>query len=86
MKELVDGGYLPEEHVGQQGSTIEDAKFDKNLMVDLSQQAQQPTHIVSIDADKGSNRGNHISMSPGLIVLAQHMGAIAGMLCSASKP
>ncbi len=36
MQTLTEGGYIPEELFSQKGSTAEDAKFDKMLMVDLS--------------------------------------------------
>jgi hypothetical protein len=50
MQTLTDSGYIPKELFSQKGSTAEDAKFDKTLMVDLSRQARQPMTVVSADA------------------------------------
>ena len=49
MQTLTDSGYIPEELFSQKGSTAEDAKFDKTLMVDLSRQAtsQEPQILLA---------------------------------------
>ena len=39
MNLLTDNGFLPEEHFIKEGSTTEDAKFDKTLTEDVSRQA-----------------------------------------------
>ncbi len=36
MQTLTDSRYIPEDLFSQKGSTVEDAKFDKMLMADLS--------------------------------------------------
>jgi len=43
MQALTNSGYIPEELFSQKGNTVEDAKFDKTLMADLSRQARQIT-------------------------------------------
>ncbi len=67
MQTLTDSGYIPEELFSQQGSTAEDAKFNKTLMVDLSQQARHPMTIVSADAAYCYDRVNHVIMTNGNI-------------------
>jgi hypothetical protein len=47
---LTNSSYIPEELFSQKGSTAKDAKFDKTLMADLSQQARHPMTVVSMDA------------------------------------
>jgi hypothetical protein len=63
MQTLADSGYIPEELFSQKGSMAEDAKFDKALMADLSQQARQPMTVVSADAAYCYDRVNHVIMS-----------------------
>ncbi len=76
MQMLINSGYIPEELFSQKGSTAKDAKFDKTLMADLSQQARQPMTVVSADAAYCYNRVNHIIMSLVWLVLThkQHTG------------
>jgi hypothetical protein len=62
MQTLTDSGYIPEELFSQKGSTAEDAKFDKTLMVDLSWQPRQPMTVVSADAAYCYDRVNHVIM------------------------
>jgi hypothetical protein len=64
MQMLTDSGYIPEEFFSQKGSTAEDAKFEKTLMADLSQQARQPMRVVSADAAYCYcyDRVNHVIM------------------------
>jgi hypothetical protein len=50
MQTLTESGYIPEELFSQQGSTAEEAKFDKTLMADLSCQARHPMIVTSADA------------------------------------
>ncbi len=69
MQTLTDSGYIPEELFSQKGSTAEDAKFDKTLMVDLSQQARQPMAVVSADAAYCCNRVNHVIIVGVYIVM-----------------
>ena len=80
MNELVESGYLPEEHFSQKGSTAEDAKFDKTLMVDLSCQARHPLAIISVDAALCYDRENHDIMSLFWFVLIGHLGPITVVL------
>ena len=81
IKLLVDGGFLPEEHFSQKGSTAEDAKFEKTLMTDLSCQARHPLVIVYVDAALCCDWVNHIIMSLVWLLLIQHIGTIAVVLC-----
>ncbi len=62
MQTLTDSGYIPEELFSQKGSTAKDAKFDKTLMADLSQQARQPMTVVSANAAYCYDRVNHVIM------------------------
>jgi hypothetical protein len=78
MQTLADSGYIPEELFSQKGSTAEDAKFDKTLMVDLSRQARQPMTVVSADAAYCYNRVNHVIMS--LVWLALTNGNIPAIV------
>ncbi len=69
MQTLTDSGYIPEELFSQKGNTAEDAKFDKTLMADLSQQARQPMTVISADAAYCYDRVNHVIMSLVWLVL-----------------
>jgi len=53
----------------QKRSTNKDAKFDKTLMADISQQARHPMTVVLADAAYCYNWVNHIIMSLVLLVL-----------------
>jgi hypothetical protein len=53
----------------QKGSTAGDAKFDKVLMANLSQQARQPMTVVSANAAYFYDRVNHEIMSLVWLVL-----------------
>ncbi len=74
--------YLPEELFSQKGSTVEDAKFDKTLMADLSRQARHPMTVMSVDAAYCYDRVNHIIMSLVWLVLTENTPAIVAMLIS----
>jgi hypothetical protein len=78
MQTLTDSGYIPEELFSQKGSTAEDAKFDKTLMVDLSRQARQPMTVVSADAAYCYDRVNHVIML--LVWLALTNGNISAIV------
>jgi hypothetical protein len=69
MQTLTDSGYITEELFSQQGSTAEDAKFNKTLMADLSRQAQHPMTIVSADAAYCYKRVDHVIVSMVWLVL-----------------
>jgi hypothetical protein len=60
MQMLTNSGYIPEEFFSQKGSMAEDAKFNKTLTADLSQQARQPMTVVSANAAYCYDRVNHI--------------------------
>jgi hypothetical protein len=62
MQTLTDSKNIPEELFSQKGSTVEDAKFNKTLMADLSRQARQPMTVVSADATYCYDRVNHVIM------------------------
>ncbi len=83
MQKLTDSGYIPDELFSQKGSTAEDAKFDKTLMVDLSRQARQPMAIISADAVYCYDRVNHVIMSLVLLVLPNGNipSIVAAMIC-----
>jgi hypothetical protein len=59
MKTTTDNRYIPKELFSQKGSTAEDAKFDKTLMVDISRQARLPMTTVSVDAAKRQSKPRH---------------------------
>ena len=61
-------GYVAEDQYSQKESTVEDAKLDNKLTMDLSRQLRHPLATMSADADKCYNRINHIIMS--LLLLA----------------
>jgi hypothetical protein len=63
MESLTANNYLPEKLFSQKGCTVEDAKFDKTLMTNLSRQARHPMTVVSADAAYCYDRVNHIVMS-----------------------
>ncbi len=69
MDSLNSIGYMPKELFSQKGSTSEDAKFNKILMANLSQQARHPMTVVSADAAYCYDRVNHIIMSLVWLVL-----------------
>ena len=81
MKTLTESRYIPEELFSQKGSTAEDAKFDKTLMVDLSRQARHS--IISADAAYCYDRVNHVIMSLVWLVLTNGnvLAIAAAMLC-----
>jgi hypothetical protein len=83
MQNLTDSGYIPEELFSQKGSTAEDAKFDKMLMVDLSRQARQPMAIILADADYCYDRVNHVIMLLVWLVLTNGNipSIVAAMIC-----
>ncbi len=68
---LTNCGYIPGELFSQKGSTVKDAnaKFDKTLIADLSQQARQPMTIVFANAAYCYDRVNHDIISLVWLVL-----------------
>ncbi len=78
MQTLTDSGYIPEELFSQKGSTSEDAKLDKTLMVDLSRQTRQPMAVISADSAYCYDRANHVIMS--LVWLALTTGNIPALV------
>jgi hypothetical protein len=62
-------GYIPKELFSQKGSMAKDAKFDKTLMLDLSQQARQPMTIELANTAYCYDRVNHVIMSLVWLVL-----------------
>ena len=80
MDLLTDNGFLPKEHFSKKGSTAEDAKFDKTLTEDLSQQARHPMAVVSVDAAQCYNRVNHVIMSIVWLALIGTMAPIRVLL------
>jgi hypothetical protein len=83
MNKLDSSGYIAEELFSHKGSTAKDAKFDKTLMADLSQQAWQPMMIISTDAAYYYDKANHKTMSlVWLILLNGNIPAIvAALIC-----
>jgi hypothetical protein len=83
MNKLDSSGYIPEELISHKGSTAEDAKFNKTLTADLSQQARQPMMIISTDAAYCYDRVNHEIMSlVWLVLLNGNIPAIAvALIC-----
>ncbi len=63
MNTITENSFLPEELFSQNGSTAEDAKFNKTLTMDISQQSRCPMTIVSADAANCYDRVNHVIMS-----------------------
>jgi hypothetical protein len=78
MQTLTDSKNIPEELFSQKGSTVEDAKFNKTLMADLSRQARQPMTVVSADATYCYDSVNHVIMS--LVWLALTNGNIPAIV------
>jgi hypothetical protein len=76
-------GYMLEELFLQIGSTSENAKFDKTIMADLSQQARHPMTVVSADAAYCYNQVNHIIMSLVWLVLTNGNipAIVASLIC-----
>jgi hypothetical protein len=83
MQTLTESGHIPEELFSQKGSTAEDAKFDKTLMVDLSRQARHPMIVTSADAAYCYDRVNHVIMSLVWLVLTNGNipAIVATLLC-----
>jgi hypothetical protein len=69
MQTLTNSGYIPKELFSQKGSMTEDAKFDKTLMADVSQQARQLMAVVSANAAYCYDRVNQTIMSLVWLVL-----------------
>ena len=80
MRSLTDQGLLPEERFSKKGSTVEDARFDKALMEDLSRQSRIPMNVVSVDAAQCYDRVNHIVMSLVWLALIGAVGPIKVLL------
>jgi hypothetical protein len=83
MNTLNSINYVPEELFSQNGSTSEDAKFDKTLMADLSRQACRPMTVISADAAYCYDRVNHIIMSLVWLVLTNENipAIVATLIC-----
>jgi hypothetical protein len=83
IQNLTDSRYIPKELFSQKGSTAEDAKFDKTLMVDLSRQARQPMAIILADAAYCYDRVNHVIMLLAWLVLTNGNipSVVAAMIC-----
>ncbi len=83
MQMLTNSGYIPEKYFSQKGSMAKDAKFDKTLMADLSQQARHPMTVVSADAAYCYDRVNHVIMSLVWLVLTNGniLAIVTGLLC-----
>jgi hypothetical protein len=78
---LNNSSYVSEELFSQKGSQAKDAKFDKTLMADLSQQARQPMTVISADTAYCYDRVNHVIMSlVWLILLNRNIPAIIAVL------
>jgi hypothetical protein len=58
-----------QELFSQKGSVAEDAKYDKTLMADLSQQARHPMTVISADVAYCYKRVNHVIMLLKWLVL-----------------
>ncbi len=80
MEALTKNDYMPEELFSQKGSTVEDAKFDKTLMANLSRQARHPMTVVSADVAYCYDRVNHIVMSLVWLALTRNTPAIVATL------
>ena len=80
MAALTANNFLPEELFSQKGCTVEDAKFDKTLMADLSRQARHPMTVVSVDAAYCYDRVNHVIMSLVWLALTGNIPAIVATL------
>jgi hypothetical protein len=76
-------GYIPEKLISQKRRTVEDAKYNKTLMADLSRQKRQCMMVVSADAAYCYDRVNHVIMSLVWLVLTNGNipAIIAAMLC-----
>ena len=76
-------GYTPEELFLHKGSTSKDAKFDKTLMADLSQQAHHPMTVVLADAAYCYVQVNHIIMSVVWLILTNGNipAIVASLVC-----
>jgi hypothetical protein len=83
MQMCTDSGYIPEKKFSQKGSTAKDAKFDKTLMADLSQQARQPMTVVSANAAYCYDRVNRIIMLLVWLVLTNGYipAIVTALLC-----
>ena len=83
MQTLTESVYIPEELFSQQGSTAEDAKFDKTLMADLSCQARHPMIVTSADAAYCYDQVNHVIMSLVWLVLTNgnFPAIVAALIC-----
>jgi hypothetical protein len=80
IESLTTNNYLPEELFSQKRCTVEDAKFDKTLMANLSRQTRHPMTVVSADAAYCYNRVNHIVRLLVWLVLTGNTLAIVAML------
>ncbi len=87
MKTMTDKAYVLEELFSQKGSTAEDAKLNKTLMADISQQARLQMAVVSADTANCYNRVNHIIMSLIWLVLTNGNipAIVAALVCLQTK-
>jgi hypothetical protein len=83
MDSLNSIGYMPKELFLQKGSTSKDAKFNKTLMANLSQQARHPMTVVLADAAYCYDQVNHIIMSLVWLVLTNGNipAIVASLIC-----
>jgi hypothetical protein len=73
-------GYIPEDQYIKKESTVEDARMDNCLTMDLSRQLRHPLATMLADADKCYDRINHIIMSLLLLAIVGTMGNVFAML------
>jgi hypothetical protein len=87
MQTLTDSGLHLRRTFSQKGSTVEDAKFDKTLMADLSQQARHPMTAVSANAAYCYDRVNHVIISLVWLVLTNGniLAIVTVLLCLQKK-
>jgi len=73
-------GYVAEDQYSQKESTVEDAKLDNRLTMDLSRQLRHPVATMSADADKCYDQINHSIMSLLLLAIIGTIGSVVAML------
>jgi hypothetical protein len=80
ISKLYEMGYILGNQYSQKESTVEDARLDNRLTMNLSRQMKHPLAIMSADADKCYDRINHILMSLLLLAIVGSIGSIVAML------
>ena len=73
-------GYVPGDQCSQKESTVEDARMDNRLTMNISQQLRHPLATMVADADKCYDRINHIIMLFHLLAMVGTIGPIVAML------